>query len=216
VDAEGLDLVAERLGQALERELRRAVGAEARRGHLAADARHLHDRAAALLPHGRQDQARERCRPEEVEVEERAQLLVGRLLDGDLRAAGVVHEHVDATEAVERDCHGGLAVRWVGHVEANRVDALGFAELGKPVGAPRRRHDGVAALQCRFRDGAAEAARRSCDEPDPCVAHASKSRDAPAHQGRLSRRFGLVDDGLARRPVQRPVSASYSTAQNSK
>jgi hypothetical protein len=78
---EGRDLVAQRLGEPFQRELRGAVGAEARRGDLTADAGHLDDRAGALGAHVRQDQARQRGGREEMQLEERSQFVLGRFLD---------------------------------------------------------------------------------------------------------------------------------------
>jgi len=57
----------ERLGKPFERELRGAVGTEARRGDLTANARHLHDRAGALCPHVRKNQTRKRSGSKEVQ-----------------------------------------------------------------------------------------------------------------------------------------------------
>ena len=137
-DTEPGDLVAQGLGKPLEREFGRAVGTEARSGRLASDARHLHDRAAALSAHVWQDQARQRRGCEEVQLEQRPQLLVGGLLHGaDLSAAGVVDEHVNPAESLDGGGHGGLTLFRGGDVERQRVGAVW--QIAERLGAARCR-----------------------------------------------------------------------------
>ncbi len=147
-DAERCDLGRQRLGHPLERELRRAVGAESGRRDLAAHRAHLHDRAAALRAHMRQHRLRQGDGAEEHRVHERAQLAGVDLLDrADRAVAGVVDEHVDAAEALERGATA--AATWASSVtsSAQREHAVGRAgdELVERLRAARRGDDAVAA-----------------------------------------------------------------------
>jgi hypothetical protein len=170
VDPEAGDLVAQRLRQTLERELRRAIGAEAGRRGLAADARHLHDGAAALTPHMGEDGTRQRGGREEVELEQEPELLVGGLLDrSHLRATGVVDEHVDAPEVLHRLLHRGSALPRVGDVERHDVDTLVLGEVGERLDPARGRDHPLAARQHGVGDRTTEAARAAGDHPHPFV-----------------------------------------------
>jgi hypothetical protein len=56
-----------------------------------------------------------------VELEQRSQLVVGRFLDGaDLGAAGVVHQHVDPAELLDRRVDRPPALTRVEHVQRDR------------------------------------------------------------------------------------------------
>jgi hypothetical protein len=72
-----------------------------------------------------------------VQVEEKAQLVVGGLLDRpDLGAAGVVDQHVDAPEALERGGHRGLALGGIGDVQRPDEGPLVAGEVLQAVDAP--------------------------------------------------------------------------------
>jgi hypothetical protein len=106
-----------------------------------------------------------------VDVEQRPQLLVGRLLDrADLGAAGVVDEDVDAPEAPPRLGDGRLALGGVGDVEAHGVQALAAVQLAERVRTASRGRDHVPPCQRRLRDRAPEAARCPRNQPDAVVA----------------------------------------------
>jgi len=112
--------------------------------------------------------ARDGQRAEEVGVEQRAQLGVGRLLQrADHAVAGVVDQHVDAPEARDRRIDGRLGGARDVDVERHRQHALGRPrdEVGQRVDAPRRGHDVVAARDRVLGEGAAEAGRGAGDEP---------------------------------------------------
>jgi len=167
-DAEPGDLVAQRLGHALEGEFGRAVGSEAGGGGLAPDARHLHDRAATLAAHVREHQAGQRRRGEEVQLKERPQLLVGCLFHrADLGAAGIVDEHVNATESLKRLGHRSLALVRGGYVERQRVRAIW--QPAERLGAAGTSGDRVTARQGGLRDGPAEPARGARNKPNSGV-----------------------------------------------
>ena len=74
----------------------------------------------------RQDRAGQRGGTEHVDLEQVAQLGVGRLLgSADMGAPGVVHQHVDPAmpgdDVLDRGVDGG----GVGHVERQRIDLAG-------------------------------------------------------------------------------------------
>jgi hypothetical protein len=65
----------------------------------------------------RQYGASQRCRGEEVQFEQRPQLIVGCLLNGsDLSTARVVHEHVNTTKAHECLLDCALSLARISHV----------------------------------------------------------------------------------------------------
>ena len=71
-----------------------------------------------------------------MQLEQEAQLVVGGLLDrADLGAAGVVDEHVDAPEALDRSCDRRLAVVRVGDVEPRHQRAVVAGEVVEAVRA---------------------------------------------------------------------------------
>jgi hypothetical protein len=154
----GRDLVMQRLGKPFERELRGAVGAEAWRGDLTADAGHLDYRAVALGPHVRKDQARQRSGSEEVQLKERSQLVVGGLLDcADLSPTGVVDEDVDPAKAVNGLCDRSFSLAGIGHIERDRVRAVVGSEVSEPTLVSCRRHDVVAAIESSTSQSASKA-----------------------------------------------------------
>ncbi len=81
LDAE-VNLLAQRLRDPFERELGHAVGTEPRRSNLTTDAGPLHHGPATLAAHVRQTSLGQGRRPEEVQLEQVAQLLLSRLLQG--------------------------------------------------------------------------------------------------------------------------------------
>lgn len=102
-DPEWRHLVRESLREALKRKLGCAIRAKPRRGHLAAHTGHLNDPAATLRSHQGKDLTGQRSRAEEVQFEQRTQLIVGRLLHGtNLGSARIVDEHVNATKPLKR------------------------------------------------------------------------------------------------------------------
>jgi hypothetical protein len=140
------NLIVKGLRDSLEGEFRRAVRAEAGRRDLTADAGHLHDRAAALSPHVREHGAGERHRGEKVQLEQRPQLVFGRLLDRTyLRPAGVVDQDVDPTEFLDRLIDGAETLLWVGDVKRNRVHTVVCGEVAQLARIPGGRDDTIAA-----------------------------------------------------------------------
>ncbi len=89
----------QRLREALERPLRRVVGADQRERRDAADRRHLQDVAGALLAQERQRRLRHPHRAEDVGLHLVAELLLGQLLDeAEVAVAGVVDDDVEPAE----------------------------------------------------------------------------------------------------------------------
>jgi hypothetical protein len=97
VDAERPELVAPRLREPLERELRGCVGSERGKGGAARAGRHHHDRPALLGAHRRKDRACQQPRREEVRLEHVAQLVLADLFEETAeRDPCVVDEGVDS------------------------------------------------------------------------------------------------------------------------
>ena len=94
-------------------------------------------------------------RPNTLMSKTAADLLVGRLLDGtDQSAAGVVDEHVDPLEALDRPCDRLDGLSFAGHVELHRE---------QPLGRPVERLLDLARIACRRDDGIAARQRQSGD-----------------------------------------------------
>ena len=103
--------------------------------------------------------ASQRDRGEEVHLEQRPQLVVGRLLDRPhLRAAGVVHEDVDPAEVLDRVIDRADPLVRVGDVQTHRVHPVIGGEIAQLARIPRGRDDAIAAVQSGLGQSAAEAA----------------------------------------------------------
>jgi hypothetical protein len=107
-----------------------------------------------------------------VQVEQAPQLLIGGLLDGaHLRAAGVVDQDVDPSEALNGGGDRRLALAGVGHVQGEESDVAASLEVAQRVCVSRRGRDTVAALQRGVHQLAPEPTRRPGDQPNPAVRH---------------------------------------------
>jgi hypothetical protein len=96
LDAAPGDLAAQPLGEALHRELRRAVRGLARRRHVARDRADVDDVPTAPFEHPGQHALGQVDEGEHVDLEQLADLLGRHRLDDALPAEpGVVHQHVD-------------------------------------------------------------------------------------------------------------------------
>ena len=154
-------------GKADDPGLRRDVG---RIGHLAERAQPHHggdvdDRTAAAGPHLAGDEARERERRSQVQVDDAREVLGAQLQRGARRAhPGVVDESVDAAVALHHSVHQALAVGGVGDV-ARHGHRLrdGGGKAGQPVGPARS--------QNRNRAGGGEAAGELLAEPRARTGH---------------------------------------------
>jgi hypothetical protein len=123
----------------------------------------------------REDQTRQRRGREEVELEQRPQLLVGGLLHGpDLGSAGIVDEHVKAAEPLERLGHGRLTLIRDRDIERQRVSTV--RQAAERVGAARTGGDRVTSVEGGLDDRAAEAARGARHQPDSGVAAVRQGR----------------------------------------
>src|SRR6185436_15493459 len=159
--------------------------------------------------------------PEEVQVEQGAQLVVRGLLDrADLRAARVVDEHVDVPVTGDGVGDRGLGRRRVGDVERDGVYEAGvlLGELVQRGRAPDGGDHRLARLGRGFGDRPAEAAAGSGDEPDLGVGHwgtprqGDRSRAPRGSAGRARPRAvatavpaastpaGTYPDGVVRQP----------------
>ncbi len=167
-DAERRDFGGQRLADAFDRELGRTVDAPARIADITADRREVDDMAGALAAHVRQHGAGDVQQAEHVGAVDAQRLFGARLLDAaEQTVAGVVDQHVDPAERLHSDAGRFMRLRLIGDVELHGQQPLVLAELL----FDRRRVAGgcnhrVALGQGFRRDPCAEAAGRSCDEPD--------------------------------------------------
>jgi len=118
LDARAAQLAPERLAEGHDARLGSSVGRRGREPGVAADARVVHDRAAAALEHPRQDQLGQVHEPDEVDLEHRVDVVGLLLLE---QAAGhearVVHEQIDRGQLARRrldrlagrEVHGDVA-----------------------------------------------------------------------------------------------------------
>jgi hypothetical protein len=139
-----------------------------------------------------------------MQLEQRPQLLFGCLLyRADLSPTGVVHEHVDATKALERLLHRPLSLARVSDVERDRVRPVTEGEISQPGGVSSRRNDPVTMAYRSLSKGASEAAGRSSDEPDSArthdLDHANPIRSSPVRRPCTR----LADAYASRMPIPR-------------
>jgi len=100
VHSRAVELAPERLAEGDHAGLRRRVGGRRGEPRVAADARVVHDRAAAALDHPREEQLGEVDDAHEVHLEHRVDVAGLLLLEQAAgHEAGVVHEQVDRREA---------------------------------------------------------------------------------------------------------------------
>ncbi len=112
-DPEGLRLDAEGVAESLQGELGRAVGAHEGHAHPPRHGAHVHDAAAPLGPHRREDLPAHLHRREHVHLELPTDRISVEVLHGpELRVPRVIHEGVDPTRSIKdfpRDAaHGPL------------------------------------------------------------------------------------------------------------
>src|SRR5262249_2790566 len=84
------------------------------------------------------------------------------------RIPGVVDHDVQAAEAPDTRRHSSAGRGSVGHVEGKRQHAVAVlvCDLGQLSGLTRGGDDGVTSVKSGTNEGAAQAARRTGDEPD--------------------------------------------------
>ncbi len=191
VDAEALQLEAQRVAQGLDRVLRRVVPAAAREGQLAAHRADVDDPAPALPPHPRQHELGQAGEAEDVRLELPPRLVERHALDGAAQAvARVVDERTDRAGVALDLRDRALQRALVGDVELQQA-AAGVLELRdrlEPAG--RRVHRPVRPREpnCRRPPDARGAARdqhrrgRGHDRSIPRLNLAARGR-FPNHDG---------------------------------
>ena len=127
----------------------------------------------ALLAHHGQHRARHVHRPDQVRDQLPLDLLGRQLLEeAGVEVAGVVDEHVDAAEALERCPHCRLRGREAGDVELDDQQVVGLAErVTDRLGVAAGRDDRVAGGERGPGDVHAHAAAGAGDEPDLLTTH---------------------------------------------
>ena len=173
VDAERLDLEAQRLHPPLDAELGGGVGgAEGLAGDAGGRA-DRDDRARTLPAHHGQHRACHVHRPDQIGGQLPLDLLGRQLLEeAGIEVAGVVDEHVDAAEALERRPHRRLRGREARDVELDDQQVVRLAERRTDrLGVAAGRDDGMAGGECGLGDVHAHAAAGAGDEPDLLLTH---------------------------------------------
>ena len=160
-------------GEVDDRALRRGVARllDRRRRHQPEDRRHVDDRARPLHEHLATDELAQQEQRVEVHVDHPAELVDGLVLGRHHVAdAGVVHEHVDATEPLERGGDEGLEIGVDGDVARDR-DRSGqpLDERFEPVEPTGRDHDGGPGRVQHLGEAHAQPARRAGDDGDLAV-----------------------------------------------
>ena len=172
--AEGRDLVGQHLGEPLNRELGRLVGAHPGGAADAATNRgELDEHPEALAAKHRQGRPCDVHNAEEVRLDLGAEVLLAHLLDrGAIGVPGVVHDHVERAERLHRSLHGRSSGSRVGDVERRRPDAI--PEFGDQsvelLGPPGRGQHAVAVLQ------------GGSGELEPETPRAARNQPCPAHE----------------------------------
>ena len=102
--------------------------------------------ARALLAHDGQDRAGDIHRAEEARRQLSLDLLWRQLLEvASIKGAGVVDQHVDAAEPVDRRPHRGLGISGAGNVQLDDPQVVQITHgLGHGVGVPTGSHHRVA------------------------------------------------------------------------
>ena len=199
VNVERSDLLRQRLGEPLERPLRRVVDADVLERRDAADRRHLDDVPAALGAQVGKRGLGDPQRAEHVGLDLVARLLLGQLLDeAEVPVACVVDHDVQPAEVVVGLPDRGEVRVAVGHVELDRQQrvAVFLGQVGQRRGVARGGGDLVAALQGRDRPLPAESARRARDEPNFACHFSNLSYLLLGLSLRLSHGGGLPIPGL--------------------
>lgn len=89
-----------------------------------------------------------------------------------MEAPGVVDQHVEASEPLDRGLHGGGCGLGVGHVEGNCEQVIVPTQrLADAVGVAGGGHHGVSGSQCRPGDVDAQTSARAGHEPHVLFGH---------------------------------------------
>jgi hypothetical protein len=128
---------------------------------------------AALLAHDRQDRAGDVQGSEEIGLHLRPELRVADLLEiAGIEVAGIVHEDVDAAEAIDGGLGGGRCGVRIGDVQRDGQEVVMLPDrLQHPVRVASGRDDEMPRRQCLLGDIDAQTPARASDEPYFLVSH---------------------------------------------
>ena len=130
VDPERGHLHPETVAERFQRVLRGVVPATERGVEPAAHRADVDDRSRALSSHRRKHESDQLDSPEEIDVELRARLVRGHVLDRAVRSvAGVVHQHIDPPRLGEDGLDPESTRLVVGHVHREHTDAVGCQRI---------------------------------------------------------------------------------------
>src|SRR4029453_17414266 len=94
-----------------------------------------------------------------------------------VEVAGIVHEHIDAAEAIHASSHRCLGILRTGHVELDDKQVVGLTErAGDGVGVAARGNDGMSSGARRLYDVDTHATAGTGHEPDALISHGKSSR----------------------------------------
>ena len=172
-DAVRLEVEAERLHPSLDTELARRVGGDELLADQPGGRRDRDDVPGPLAAHHREHGAGDVHRAEQVRLDLGAHLRGADLFEvAGVEVAGVVDQHVDATEPLDRRIDGRLGRGGVGDVERHRQQVVVLAERGGDgVGVAGGGNHRVAGGERSLGDVDAHAAGGASDEPDLLVSH---------------------------------------------
>ena len=183
-DPERLDLRLQGLHPALQPELRGAVGGVELEPGQARPRRDRHDVPGPLPTHHRQHRAGDVHRPDQPGGELVGDLCRGQLLEvAAVEVRGVVDQHIDASEPLDRRLNGGLGLGRDGDVQPHDQQVVGVARLadGRPnrVGGAAGGDDLVSGGERGLGEVDAHAAAGAGDEPHLRVSHCSPRVSRP-------------------------------------
>ena len=183
-DPERLDLRLQGLHPALQPELRGAVGGVELEPGQARPGGDRHDVPGPLPTHHRQHRPGDVHRPDQPGGELVGDLRRGQLLEvAAVEVRGVVDQHVDAPEPLDRRLHGRLGLGRDGDIQPHDQQVLGVPD-GRPdrLGTAAGGHDGMPGGERRLGEVDPHAPPGTGDEPDLLLRHALSSRTLERHQ----------------------------------
>ena len=176
VDAERLDVEPQGLHPSFDTELAGGVGGDELLADQPGGRGDRHDVPGALAAHHRQHGPGDVHRAEQVGLDLGSHLGGADLFEvAGVEVAGVVHQHVDPPEPIDRRVDGRVDGGRVGDVELHREEVVVVAERGGDgVGVAGGGHDGVPGGEGGGGDVDTHAAGGAGDEPDLLVGHGSQ------------------------------------------
>lgn len=188
--------------------------------------RHRDHQSGPLTPHHRQHRSRHVHRADQVDRQLLVNLTRRHLLEEPLeRRTGAVHQHIDATEPLDRRNDGSIGLLAVGDIQLHGHQIVANTEtLDHLIGPAGRRDHAMPSRERRLDQGRAQTSRGTRDHPDrhlPIVAHHRAGRRPSRHRptSKLTQPcragvglLGRSGAAVSRRVWWRPTSAMRRAA----